>query len=227
MPVDETASSATINSALRIETSYTAQVLGGHRFEVATMVPMLTASGCRNARARVGSSGRGEPGEARLAIGRSFPQIGSRTLRSGGGASAQSARRAHQLCVRPDSAYHNIDSVTAEETPRHFSIVLDHSRHHLGRRIGRRVGSLAGALLVVLGLTASIPAIPATVAVAGLAVAWASGEPKRAPGDDIPVREVILVWAVATPVAIGGLRIGLRLVRRNRTLILFLRRFRY
>ena len=65
------------------------------------------------------------------------------------------------------------------------------------------------------------------LAVAGLAIAWASGEPKRRPADDIPVRQVILVWAVATPVAIGGLRIGLRLVRRNRTLILFLRRFRY
>jgi len=79
----------------------------------------------------------------------------------------------------------------------------------------------------VLGLTASIPAIPATVAVAGFAVAWASGEPRRGPADDIPVRQVILVWAVAAPLAIGGLRIGLRLVRRNRTLILFLRRFRY
>jgi len=126
-----------------------------------------------------------------------------------------------RLCV---SQYRQ---VAAEETPRHFRIVLDHSRHHLGRRIGRRVSALAGAFLVVLGLTASIPAIPATVAVAGLAVAWASGEPNRGPADDIPVREVILVWAVATPLAIGGLRIGLRLVRRNRTLILFLRRFRY
>ena len=45
VPIDETASSATINSALRIETSYTAEVLGGHCIEVATMVPPITASG--------------------------------------------------------------------------------------------------------------------------------------------------------------------------------------
>ena len=38
---------------------------------------------------------------------------------------------------------------------------------------------------------------------------------------------MVLVWAVVTPIAIGGVRIGLRVLRRNRRLVLFLRRFGY
>ena len=41
------------------------------------------------------------------------------------------------------------------------------------------------------------------------------------------MREIILAWAVTLPLAIGGVRIGLRLLRRNRTLVLFLRKFGY
>jgi len=80
----------------------------------------------------------------------------------------------------------------------------------------------------VVGLTASIPAVPATLAVISFVIGWATTEPSDAdrwPTADVPVREVILAWAVVTPLAVGGLRTGLRLVRRNRTLILFLRRF--
>ena len=79
------------------------------------------------------------------------------------------------------------------------------------------------------GLTASIPAVPANLAVLGFVLGWATTDPSGAdrwPTEDVPVREVLLAWAIATPLAIGGVRIGLRLVRRNRTLILFLRRFR-
>ena len=126
-----------------------------------------------------------------------------------------------------------INSVTldaADESPRPFRIVLDHPRRHLGQRIGRRISAVAGAMLLVVGLTASIPAVPANLAVISFVIGWASTEPSDAdrwPTEDIPVREVLLVWAVVTPLAIGGLRIGLRLLRRNRTLILFLRRFGY
>src|SRR5262245_48084737 len=111
-----------------------------------------------------------------------------------------------------------------------FTIVLDHPRHHLGQRIWRRVSEAVGAILLVVGLTASIPAIPANLAVASFVVGWVTTEPSDAdrwPAADVPVGKVILAWALLTPLAIGGVRIGLRLVRGNRALILFLRRFGY
>ena len=109
----------------------------------------------------------------------------------------------------------------APHDPR-IRIVLDHPNHHLARRAWRRISVLLGGVLVVIGLTASIPAVPASLAVVGLVLGWVTAEP---PPPEVPVRVIVLVWAVTTPLAIGGLRAGLRLVRGNRTLILFLRRF--
>jgi hypothetical protein len=109
-------------------------------------------------------------------------------------------------------------------------IVLDHPRRHLGQRVWRRISTLAGGILLVVGLTASILAVPASLAIISFVIGWATTEPSDAdrwPAEDVPVRDVLLAWAVATPLAVGGLRMGLRLVRRNRTLILFLRRFGY
>jgi hypothetical protein len=111
-----------------------------------------------------------------------------------------------------------------------FTIVFDHARSHIGRRLWRRISSLFGSLLLVIGLTASIPAVPASIAVVGLVLGWLTtqpSDPEPFPPPDLPVREIILVFAVATPLAIGGVRSGLRLLRRNRTLVLFLRRFGY
>jgi hypothetical protein len=108
-----------------------------------------------------------------------------------------------------------------------ITVVLDHPHRHLGRRLWRRVTGLTGAVLVILGLTASIPAVPATLAVAGFVLGWATtgpSDPEPWP-DDVPVREIVLAWAVTTPIAIWGISGGLRLLRRHRTLILFLRRF--
>jgi hypothetical protein len=111
-----------------------------------------------------------------------------------------------------------------------ITVVLDHAPRHLARRLWRRISGFAGGFLVVLGLTASIPAIPATLAVFSFVLGWMTTEPSDPdawPSDDVPVREIIIAWAVTAPIAVGGLRLGLRLVRRNRTLILFLRRFGY
>jgi hypothetical protein len=87
-----------------------------------------------------------------------------------------------------------------------------------------------GGLLLVLGLTASIPAVPASLAVISFVLGWATTEPSDPdpwPTDDVPVQRIILAWAVVTPIAIGGVRGGLRILRRNRRLVLFLRRFRH
>lgn len=116
------------------------------------------------------------------------------------------------------------------EAPRPFSITLDHPHQHLFRRLRRRIGVFAGGVLLAVGLTASIPAVPTSVAVVSFVIGWIATEPSdpdRWPPDDLPVRDVLLVWAIATPLAIGGVRLGLRLVRRHRTLVLFLRRFGY
>jgi hypothetical protein len=107
-------------------------------------------------------------------------------------------------------------------------VLLDHPRRHLGLRLWRKIGDLTGALLVVLGLTASIPALPASLAVISFVLGWATSQPTDPnpwPSADVPVRQIVIVWAIVTPIAIGGLRLGLRLLRRNRTLVLFLRRF--
>ena len=109
-----------------------------------------------------------------------------------------------------------------------ITVVLDHVRHHLGRRLWRRISGVAGALMVIVGLTASIPAVPANLAVIGNVLGWITTEPSDPepwPPEDLPLREIFLAWAVSTPIAIVGVRGGLRLLRRNRTLILFLRRF--
>jgi hypothetical protein len=108
--------------------------------------------------------------------------------------------------------------------------VLDHPQRHLGLRLWRRISDLTGTLLLVLGLTASLPAAPASLAVLSFVIGWATtdaSDPDPWPAADVPVQEIVLAWAVTTPIAIGGLRIGLRLLRRNRTLVLFLRKFGY
>ena len=115
----------------------------------------------------------------------------------------------------------------SQRDPR-IHVVLDHQRRHLGRRVWRRLSVLLGSLLVVLGLSASLLALPASLAVASFVAGWATTEPSDPdpwPAPDVPVREIVLVWLVTTPLAIGGLRWGLRLVRGHRTLVLFLRRF--
>ena len=99
-----------------------------------------------------------------------------------------------------------------------FTIAFDHPRRHVGRRLWRRLSSLLGSLLLVIGLTASIPAVPASFAVVSFVLGWMTTEPSDPdpwPSADVPVREIILAWAVTTPLAIGGVRIGLRLLRRT------------
>ena len=109
-----------------------------------------------------------------------------------------------------------------------ITVALDHATRHHGRRLGRRISGVLGGMLVVLGLTASIPAVPANLAVVGIVLGWITTQPSDPdpfPPPDFPVREIFLGWVVTTPIAIAGIKGGLRLLRRNRTLILLLRRF--
>lgn len=102
-----------------------------------------------------------------------------------------------------------------------MTITLDHPRRHRARRAWRSLATLAGAVLIGVGLLASVGAVPATIGVIGLFAGWITSEPL----DEIPAAELVIAWAILTPLAIGGLRYGLQLLRRDRTLVLFLRRF--
>jgi hypothetical protein len=105
-------------------------------------------------------------------------------------------------------------------------IVLDHPRRHLLRRLWQPIATVVGAGLFAVGIAASIVAVPASV----LAIAWLQGENvdiEVTAGRPITANEILLAWAVATPLMFFGISRGLKLVRKGRTLVLFLRRFGY
>ena len=82
------------------------------------------------------------------------------------------------------------------------TVVLDHPRWHYIRRLWRTLGAAAGALLLVVGLSASIAAVPSSLAVASFAVGWVATDdtdPDPWPPDDLRLREIVLAWAVSTP----------------------------
>lgn len=105
-------------------------------------------------------------------------------------------------------------------------ITLDRPQRHLGSRVWRQATVLIGAALVLVGTAAMMVAIPACL----LVLAWLAGE-------DISVEiqarrtlsaaDILTAWAISAPVAILGLNRGMHLVRRGRSLVLFLRRFGY
>lgn len=66
--------------------------------------------------------------------------------------------------------------------------------------------------------------------VAGLVLIWVGGNSPSAAKPiqpDSAITELVLVWALSMAIAAGALRSGLWLVRRDRGVALFLRRFRY
>ena len=92
----------------------------------------------------------------------------------------------------------------------------------------RRLGTLAGGIVLTIGLLASAVAFPTTILVASFVIGWLSeqeGEMDPWPSEDVPVPEILLAWAVSAPIAIVALKVGLRLLRGDRELVLFLRRF--
>lgn len=105
-------------------------------------------------------------------------------------------------------------------------VVFDHPRRHLLRRLWQPIATVVGAVLFVVGIAASIVAVPASV----LVLAWLVGENvnlELTARRTITASEIFLVWAVSTPLMFFGISRGLRLVRKGRTLVLFLRRFGY
>ena len=103
-------------------------------------------------------------------------------------------------------------------------VVLDHPRSHLFARAWRKVTRAGGAIMLVAGIVASLVAVPATL----LAVGWLLEADIAIPlesGLVIGADEILFAWLLSTPLAIAGLKHGLRLVRQARALVIFLRRF--
>jgi hypothetical protein len=81
-------------------------------------------------------------------------------------------------------------------------------------------------VLFIAGIAASMVAVPASF----LTLGWLLGENvdiELTATRTIRANEILLAWIVSTPLALFGISRGLRLVRKGRTLVLFLRRFRY
>jgi hypothetical protein len=105
-------------------------------------------------------------------------------------------------------------------------IVLDHPRQYLGRRLWRRALGFFGALLLTLGIAGAIVAVPANI----VAAMWLLDEEVRVELQNsrtLSADEILLAWAISTPLALFGVRHGFRLVRGRRAVVLFLRRFGY
>jgi hypothetical protein len=112
--------------------------------------------------------------------------------------------------------------------PMPVRIRLDHPDAGRGDRLKQALGRTTGALLVLVGLVATVAAVPLNFLMVGFVLAWASGEGHEAVtgGAGAPTLGwFLLAWAISTATAIAGLKVGLSLVRRNRGLVLFLRRF--
>lgn len=105
-------------------------------------------------------------------------------------------------------------------------IVLDHPRQYLWRRLWRRVLEVTGALLLVAGIAGAIVAVPANI----VAAMWLMDEEVRVEIQNsrtLSADEILLAWAISTPLAVFGVKHGFRLARGRRAVVLFLRRFGY
>jgi hypothetical protein len=107
------------------------------------------------------------------------------------------------------------------------TVVLDYPQRHRARRLRRWITTLAGGLMVFVGLVASIGVFPSLIYLV-LNVWIMVGGASR---EDIPIPaldgDILLAAAISTTITIVGLKVGLRLLRGQRRLVLLLRRFGY
>src|SRR4051794_20410994 len=102
-------------------------------------------------------------------------------------------------------------------------VVFDYPGRQFSNVIGRWLARLVGGLLALIGLLATVVAIPAGLVAVGDILGRLNHEQVFEPG--FPLRRVEAAFAAATFVSIAGLRYGRRLVRGHRSSVLFLRRF--
>lgn len=106
-------------------------------------------------------------------------------------------------------------------------LVFDYPGRQTRRYIGRAIARLMGAVLIVIGLLATVIALPAGLVTLADIVNRLQPQPEQLFEPGFPLREAEAGFAAALVVAIAGVRYGRRLVRGHRTIVLFLRRFGY
>lgn len=104
-----------------------------------------------------------------------------------------------------------------------ITVVLKHPRRHLLRRAWRQLVAFWAGMLVVVGALATCVAVSMGLALVMSVVLGSSEDP--ADEGNPWLKEMLLALGISTPIAIVGLRVGLRLLRGERDLVLFLRRF--
>ena len=102
-------------------------------------------------------------------------------------------------------------------------VVFDYPAHQTTRAIGRWIARLIGSVLALIGLLATVIAVPSGLVVIGDILGRLNHEQVFEPG--FPLRQVEAAFVAAFFTAIVGLRTGRRLVRGHRSSVLFLRRF--
>jgi len=102
------------------------------------------------------------------------------------------------------------------------TVVRDHPQRHLLRRVWRQLVAFSAGLLFVVGSLAACVAFSMGLWLAlGLV---GSGNDPEADGNPW-LKEILLALAISLPLAIVGIKVGLRMLRGERGLVLFLRRF--
>jgi hypothetical protein len=113
----------------------------------------------------------------------------------------------------------------------HLDVVWDGPPGPRLRAVSRRVPSVLGAILVCFGAAAVLPLLTLTIAVGIYLIVWLDfrNHPEKVWPDWFQgVRgSLVPLWLLALVATTVGVVLGLRLLRGNRHLILFLRRFGY
>lgn len=103
-----------------------------------------------------------------------------------------------------------------------IDVMLDYpQRHRVRRPLRRLISTVVGALLVLVAAVTTLALLPAGFFVLGI---LAGAPPEDLPGSD---SEILLATAALIAISVGTGRAGVRLLRGNRELVLFLRRFGY
>ena len=107
------------------------------------------------------------------------------------------------------------------------TVVLDYPNRHRARRLHRWIATISGGLMVLVGAVASIVMFPSLLyfGVRYLAIPIVEG----GVGEGVPGLDgdILALAVISTATTILGLKVGLRLLRGQRRLVLFLRRFGY
>jgi hypothetical protein len=106
-------------------------------------------------------------------------------------------------------------------------IVFDHPSRRILSEIGRWIGRLAGSLLVVIGLLATVLAIPGGLVTLADVLNHFQTPPEQLFEPDFPLRAVEAGFVLTVVIAVVALRSGRNLIRGRRSIVLFLRRFGY